>query len=273
MTSISSVMSLLGPVLASATMSVNLWLPFYLGLGLLGCALPLIALLRSSPSHHDNDQHSVVDCNSHVTEETRLLEGDSQDHSPGVEQSTQSNTTSRILSEVKETLRSFLRKTSLHEILVVVLLVGLAKSSMDILILYLSKRYNKTFAQVCQSSLLSVASSLIRAQVGYLLSIKAAVNIFLFTALVPLFLRLWLRTFRRSQIDGDFFGAQASLLLACVGTFCLALADRLWMAIVGETLVPTEALFSLLASHCNLRIRLRHLGIHPFFSQVVRCLH
>ena len=265
--------SLVGPVLASATMSVNLWLPFYLGLGLLGCALPLIALLPSSPSHHDNDQHSVVDDNSHVTEETRLREGARQDDSPGVEPPTQSNTTSRILSEVKETLCSILRKTNMQEILVVVLLAGLAKSSMDILIVYLSKRYNKTFAQVYHSPLLSVASGLIRVQVGYLLSIKAAVNIFLFTALVPLFLSLWLKSFRRSQIDGDFFGAQASLLLACVGTFCLALADRLWMAIIGETLVPTEALFSLSASHGNLRIRLRHFGVHPFFSKVVCYLH
>ena len=147
--------SLLGPVLASATMSVNLWLPFYLGLGLLGCALPLIALLPSSSSYHENDQHLVVDGNGHATEESLLLGEDRQDHSPGVEPSTRRNSTSRIFFGVKENLCAIPQMTKLQQILVVVLFVGLAKSSMDILILYLSKRYNKTFAQVCHPALLS----------------------------------------------------------------------------------------------------------------------
>lgn len=216
MSSMSYVFSLLGPVIASVTMSVNVWLPFYLGLGLLGCALPLTAILSSPPKAHYNNETPAIDSNGDLTEAAPLIQEANEEGAPEAKPPSGPNIVWRVLPEMKETLQFILGKRNLQQILIVVLLLGLAKSSMEILVVYLSKRYDRTFAEV-----------------GYLLSIKAAVNIVLLTVIIPLLLKLWLKKFPGLQITADFFGAQGSLILSCIGTFYLGLAGRLWMAITA----------------------------------------
>jgi len=70
--------------------------------------------------------------------------------------------------------------------------------------------------------------------VGYLLSIKAAVNVFLLMVIIPILLKVWVRRNPESQVTANFFGAKASLLISSIGALCLGLAPELWLAIIGR---------------------------------------
>jgi hypothetical protein len=70
--------------------------------------------------------------------------------------------------------------------------------------------------------------------VGYLLSIKAAVNISLLTVIIPILLKVWVRRNPELQVTANFFGAKASLLISFIGALCLGLASELWLAIIGK---------------------------------------
>jgi len=147
--SLSYVFSLLGPVLASATMSANIWLPFYFGLALLTCALPLTAFLADKQAVSGTYLTTPAPFNGNSTETTHLLDhGVSEDATVKPEPTL--SIVSRINLALRETVRFVMGKGNFQQILIIILLLGLSKSSMENLVLYLSKRYNKTFAEVSQ---------------------------------------------------------------------------------------------------------------------------
>lgn len=70
---------------------------------------------------------------------------------------------------------------------------------------------------------------------GYLLSGKAAVNIILFTLIIPTALTAWLRQRLASETTASFFGAAFSLLVSFIGAICLAIVAKVWVAIIGKS--------------------------------------
>ncbi|KAF2175188.1 major facilitator superfamily transporter [Zopfia rhizophila CBS 207.26] len=210
--SLSYIFSLFGPILASTTMSLNLWLPFYLGIGLLIGAFPIIAFLPQPALHGTSANEPTVD----ATEETPLVnESMSQDESADTPR-VDSSITKGILLELKGILCLVTGRPNFQLLLVTVLVLGIANSNTSVLVLYISKRYGRTFAEV-----------------GYLLSIKAAVNVLLLTVVIPILLKAWLPRNSELQVTANFFGAKASLLVSFIGALCLGLAAKLWLAIIA----------------------------------------
>lgn len=207
MSSVSYVVALLGPALSSATMSVMLPLPFFLGIGLLLAGLPTIARLPSQ--------------NSGRTAETT---------SPSDEEVTQGLLSSPVLkardarglsvfSSVISHIRSLLRLVTSHPgnfslLLFSFFLTSLASSDTKLLVQYISGRYQWTFASA-----------------GYLISGKAVVNFTLLTIVIPRFLRR--RTFTEANsIDvTNVRYANYCLAVSIVGALGIALAAGMWMLI------------------------------------------
>jgi hypothetical protein len=129
-------------------MSLNLWLPFHLGLGLLIGALPLIAFLPLPTPHSTSANEPTEGTAEDATEETPLInESMSQDEStdsPRVRQSIVEG----ILSGSKDILHLVTGRLSFQLLLLAMLILGMANSNTSILVLYISKRYSRTFAEV-----------------------------------------------------------------------------------------------------------------------------
>ncbi|KAL1873938.1 hypothetical protein Daus18300_003811 [Diaporthe australafricana] len=159
MSSISYVVNLLGPALASASMTLLLWLPFWIGITLLIIAIPIISLLPD----HNNTTSERRDEQSQPLLSSPLLKA--QDPGPTVLQSVIGR-----FHALRAALASHPRNFSL--LLACFLLASLASSDTKLLVQYISKRYGWTFAAA-----------------GYLLSGKAVVNFVLLTVVVPRFLR------------------------------------------------------------------------------------
>ncbi|KAF1921335.1 major facilitator superfamily domain-containing protein [Ampelomyces quisqualis] len=216
MSAISMTFSLFGPALASVTMLRNLWLPYYLGLGLLVCAVPLAMLLPGAVPTAGYERVLNTNCSDNEDETTALLDNVSSARDVHNHTTQKDTMLSTIFIELTKIVGFVFGSRMVTQTLFIVILLGLAKNSNEILAVVLSKRYEKTFVEV-----------------GYMLSIRAAVNVVVFIVLVPQFLRLWNRKYPGLQTTADFLGASGSIFLSCLGTFFLALASSLWAAVLA----------------------------------------
>ena len=207
MSSTSYVVALLGPALASATMSMLLWLPFYIGILLLLTATLAVSALPS---------HMLRPPSEAITEpllSSPLLKA--QDDPPLLASlSTRFTAITSILTS---------RPRNLTLLLASFFLTSLASSDTRLLAQYISKRYRWTFASA-----------------GYLLSAKAVVNLVLLTAVVP---RLLGRARQKSQSDDDdaflLRCAKLCTAISVLGAASIALAATV------AALVPSLLLYAL----------------------------
>jgi hypothetical protein len=185
MNAISSVFAYqLGPALASATMSIMLWLPLWIGIVLLLLAIPVISALPlglGATNHEgtEDDEYQRVPLLS----------------SPQLKAQDRKR---KIITSIKTRIRTIGVILTSHPrnfglLLTCFFLTSLASSDTKLFTQYISKRYHWTFASV-----------------GYLMSAKAVFNFFYQTLVVPAILRF--RSQRRSvRRDDDTTHAAATL--------------------------------------------------------------
>lgn len=212
MSSISYVVNLLGPALASLSMTILLWLPFWIGTALLLIAVPVIRML---PDHTPVSRYS--DEQSRPLLSSPLLKA--QDANPS------------MLYSVKERVRKLRAVLGSHSrnfslMLFCFLLTSLASSDTKLLVQYISKRYHWTFASA-----------------GYLISGKAVVNFALLTLVVPRVLRSVTRSRAGESPRGpdqiNILFANACFSVSILGALAISMAFTIWM------LVPSLFIYAL----------------------------
>ncbi|KAF1366135.1 hypothetical protein EJ07DRAFT_161171 [Lizonia empirigonia] len=220
--STSYIVSFMGPTLASATMSWSIWLPFLINIGLLTCAVPTIMLLPETARSTLISSSASLPKRSNledVEEAGPLLE--ERYHSPDQ----YANAFERPSGFAQETVHAARKLVSLVKgrqnfqvLLCSFFLTALASSDTKLLVQYISKRYEWTFAQA-----------------GFMLSAKAIVNFTLLAVIVPRIINRSIspRTVHGSEVRLNFLGAEASILISVVGVFCVALAFKFWMLLAA----------------------------------------
>ncbi|KAH6889764.1 major facilitator superfamily domain-containing protein [Thelonectria olida] len=216
MSSISYVVALLGPALASATMTVLLWLPFWLGIVLLLLGVPMIHMLPE-PAPPTGDSSSDEEQTAPLLSSPIIKAHDAQ---PSLFRST-----AERFRTLQTIVTSHPRNFSL--LLISFFLTSLASSDTKLLVQYISKRYSWTFASA-----------------GYLLSGKAVVNFTLLTVVIPKFLQS--RRVSRGSVSriesGDSANvryANVCLVVSVIGAFAIAVAAKIWI------LVPALLVYAL----------------------------
>jgi hypothetical protein len=183
-------------------MTTNLWLPFWIGIVMLLVAMLVILCLESNaPQSHSTDD---------LVETESLLRPASVDFKRRqLEQSQQG-----ILSTSREILLKLwaqvAERTNFRYLLTVFLLASLASSNTPILPQYISKRYGWTFAEA-----------------GYLLSVKAAVNIVLLTLIVPNSIKAFLKYTNLNGVVINIYSAKASLVVSVLGAVLIAMSKSM----------------------------------------------
>lgn len=216
--STSYVVSFLGPTLASFTMSRNLWAPFCVNIVLLALAVPVIKLLPGNGLVPVKSIMAVV-ANETADEHGPLLHQseDASDHYSNAFE-THPNMLQGIVSTIRKLIRLVGGRPNFQILLCSFFLTALASSDTKLLVQYISKRYNWTFAHA-----------------GYMLSAKAIVNFTLLAIVVP-------RVFKSSasskavlgsEVRLNYAGAQISILVSVVGVLCVALAFKFWMLLAA----------------------------------------
>lgn len=207
MSSVSYVVALLGPALASATMTLSLWLPFWLGIFLLSLAVPSIQML---PTHGNPDIGTDVD----ESQQEPLLSSPrikAQSHHESLLQSVIDR-----LQTIKAIIVSHPKNFSL--LLFSFVLTSLASSDTKLLVQYISARYKWTFASA-----------------GYLLSGKAIVNFTLLTIFIPKLLRSARQVRQEDAAEVadklNIRNAMYCLVASVFGALGIAIASEIWMLI------------------------------------------
>lgn len=212
MSSITYIVNLLGPALASASMTLLLWLPFWIGITLLVIAVPVISML---PDH--NTSKDQRDEQSQPLLSSPLLKA--QDSGPTILQSVIDR-----FHALRAVLASHPRNFSL--LLACFLLASLASSDTKLLVQYISKRYQWTFAAA-----------------GYLLSGKAVVNFVLLTVVVPRVLRSAVAGGNGSSPGAsdriNFRFANLCFGVSVLGALAIAVSASIWL------LVPALLVYAL----------------------------
>ncbi|KAJ4307634.1 hypothetical protein N0V84_012596 [Fusarium piperis] len=207
MSSVSYVVALLGPALASSTMTLSLWLPFWLGIFLLLLAIPAIYLL---PSHGDpaEGRQSPDEEQREPLLSSPLLKA--QDDRKSLFHSTADR-----LQTIYTIVTSHPRNFTL--LLISFMLTSLASSDTKLLVQYISGRYHWTFAAA-----------------GYLLSGKAVVNFTLLTWIIPKFLHSRAEPGQETHSTVDKANvryASVCLIVSVLGALGIAVAAEIWMLI------------------------------------------
>ncbi|KAL5447892.1 hypothetical protein PMIN07_001833 [Paraphaeosphaeria minitans] len=216
--STSYVVSFLGPTLASFTMSRNLWAPFCVTIVLLALAIPMIKLL---PDNGLGPVRSImaVEANETADEVGPLLRQseDAPDHYSNAFD-TRPSMLQRIISTVRKLVALINGRRNFQILLCSFFLTALASSDTKLLVQYISKRYDWTFAQA-----------------GYMLSAKAIVNFTLLAILVPRVVKSSAssKAVHGSEARLNYAGAQISILASVVGVLCVALAFKFWMLLAA----------------------------------------
>lgn len=219
MSSVSYVVALLGPALASATMSLLLWLPFWIGICLLLLAIPAISLVEDSsaaPSHSSRARHG--DEQSRPLLSSPVLKA--QDANPSLVRSV-----IQRFGVLRSIIASHPRNMTL--LLISYVLTSLASSDTKLLVQYISKRYHWKFAST-----------------GYLLSAKAVVNFILLTIIIPALLRSRQNASRHLSPElashrMNMYYANVCLIVSVLGALAISVATSTWM------LVPSLFLYAL----------------------------
>lgn len=212
MSSITYVVNLLGPALASASMTLLLWLPFWIGITLLVIAIPIISMLpdnNAAKDHRDQQSQPLLS--------SPLLKA--QDSEPTILRSVIDR-----FRALRAVLASHPRNFSL--LLACFLLASLASSDTKLLVQYISKRYEWTFAAA-----------------GYLLSGKAVVNFVLLTIIVPRVLRSAVAGGNASSPGAsdriNFRFANLCFGVSVLGASAIAVSATIWL------LVPALLVYAL----------------------------
>lgn len=212
MSSISYVVALLGPALASASMSILLWLPFFIGAAFLFIALAAISRLpceAASTGAISGDEESTRPLMS-----SPLLKATDAESSPLV-------SIKQRFHALKSIVSSHPRNFTL--LLVSFLLTSLASSDTKLLVQYISKRYGWTFASA-----------------GYLLSGKAIVNFTLLALVIPRLLRSRLQHQSGPSVDRmTLRHAIICVAISVGGALAISVAATAWL------LVPSLLVYAL----------------------------
>lgn len=210
MSSVAYAVHLLGPALASAAMTVSLWLPFWLGIFLLLVAVPTMRMLPS-PGHPDTRGDDLDEEQREALLSSPLVKAQ-HDQKP-------------LFHSVAERLRSIRTIITSHPrnftlLLLSFMLTSLASSDTKMLVQYISGRYHWTFAAA-----------------GYLMSGKAIVNFTLLTVIIPRLLRIGREVEGEVTTKGvdkaNIRHATLCLTVSVIGALGIAVAAKIWMLILS----------------------------------------
>jgi hypothetical protein len=243
---------LLAPALAAVTMSINLWIPFWIGVGAYLIALPVVSLLPDTRKHvlkavsGSRSQHKItitpseyrpllaaedVPNNVHVvikplysTYLNKFLlrpsvsTWSSNDSSPLKERHSLRDLirrgSSQFKSEVYDYIKLFRSSKNITLCLLIFLVTSLSDNNLNVLLQYASKRYGWTISQA-----------------AYLFSLKAGVNVILYTLLVPLGLKHLKYSWEFSSVRANLWAERSSILLLCFGSLAIGLSFNIGLLI------------------------------------------
>lgn len=69
-------------------------------------------------------------------------------------------------------------------------------------------------------------------EVGYLFTLKAAVNVFMLIICVPAFTKVMARKTRYAPVQVDMLGSKIALGTFAIGALAVGLSSELWMLII-----------------------------------------
>lgn len=217
-TSVNYVISLFGPSLASVTMARSIWLPFYLSIAFFAAALPVTYSLPTTISPYRSGDSRTASTQDSIHEAESLL-------SPANESSTVSSRKSskslfqRVLAPLRTLIHLVVGRRNFQTHLIGgFLLPALASSNTHLLPQYTSKRYGWKFEHV-----------------GYLLSVKAAVNITLLALVIPTTMRVLLKRMPGREVRLNYRGAQASLAVSILGALSISAAGTVGALMCGKS--------------------------------------
>jgi hypothetical protein len=175
-------------------MTRSLWLPFVIGLILLLIGIPIVSLLPRNPS-------LTEDIPAH--EEEPLLPDNSEPGDRGKMRKGRSG----FINNIKALRNQFSGRFNFQLLLSIFFVAAMASSNSPLFPQYISKRYDWTFANA-----------------GYLLSIKAAVNITLLALIVPSAVKVLSshHDFESGRINK--LGAQLMLAISVAGVLFIAVS-------------------------------------------------
>ncbi|KAI1261976.1 major facilitator superfamily domain-containing protein [Xylariaceae sp. FL1019] len=226
MQALTSVLGFLSPAIASATMTVRLTLPFWLGLLLLMLASVTISCLPATDTRMDDLNDAGRPLISSPTLKAQV---------------TRESLITSISNRLHE-LISCVGTVQLALLLLSMFLTSLASSDTKLLAQYISKRYHWTFAAA-----------------GYLLSAKAGVNFIVLSIIIPFLLSKRGRTSQNMSDKAHLRYARFCVIASAFGAFAIGVSASVWVLFPSLLIyaigVPLSIFTLSLANSPNLWLR------------------
>jgi hypothetical protein len=207
-------------------MTLNLWIPFWIGVVAFFIALGVVTVLpetRRQPERPHSGYSSLRNVEvDHLDEEEQLIRSTRSSHSSSSNKNYTFQTVlhasvTRLKNEYRDFGHLVTSSRNVGLCLVVFLVTTLAKSNLNVLLQYVSKRYDWTIAQA-----------------AYLFTLKAGVNVILYTVILPQCLKHLTSRAEYTKVAANLWGAKVSLFLLCIGVTAIALSAKIWMLFISK---------------------------------------
>ncbi|KAK0507250.1 hypothetical protein JMJ35_010288 [Cladonia borealis] len=212
---------LLGPVIASSTASISLWLPLWISIAVSCLAGLTVALLPDTrPVHHVKGQDEPVQ--QEPTETEALLDQIDNNSSEEMSPHPRDQGLIGLIREVKaklstkaQGLRLSLKTSRNFRLgLSILLVTQVGASNTVILSQYISVRYGWTLVQA-----------------GYLFYVKAVAMLLLYIVIIPVGLKYLTGKRNFSTAAANLTGTKISIVSLCIGALAISLSVDIWMFI------------------------------------------
>jgi hypothetical protein len=219
-------------------MTINLWLPFWIGVGVYLVALPVVMLLPDTRKHHASSAgpRSLVvpfapgEGQPLLNSDERADDDVLNDPEPSVSPKRSGSTgrLNRVISQAKVELQDYLKlfrsSRNVALCLLTFLVTSLSDNNLNVLLQYVSNRYGWTISQA-----------------AYLFSLKAAVNVLLYAVIVPVSLAYLVSHWGFTSVHANFWAQKASIVLLCLGSLAIGLSFNIRLLIGSKfRAIPTS---------------------------------
>jgi hypothetical protein len=209
------------PPVTAVLMSRNIWIPLIIAVLFQGIGAALVLILPETLpiSHLEVEaEHSTENLPSSETVEEPCLKAKGR----------------AWILKITEALEFVTRDKSVAALVFTFLISKVGRQSINIMLQYVSTRYGWPLSKVHSPNYHSKSSLTFGIKANLLLSVRAGVNIALFTLILPAVVTI--TNTRTTAATRDLWIAKASIILMILGTLSLFLSTTVALMIIGNSL-------------------------------------
>jgi len=217
------------PPVASVLMNHTPWIPLLIAIVFMTLAIFVALIIPETLPIEVLEHNQIISTDAPPDTESTDVESESLS-----EEAQKNIRWKNLIGKARQSFSFVTRDRLVAVLLLAFLILRLGRQSFHMFLQYVSTKYHWSLAQVSFSRpSVPAPLKILIPQTGFLISLRAGVNIILFTAVLPFIVTL--TYFKNSVISKDLLIGRASIILMVLGTVIIGVSSTSVLMIIGNS--------------------------------------